>query len=148
MLVNKEKLKISVPELVSVLLSFAFLIGIRSWFGVCPVSGEMVMSCHWAGEVLKSISILMVVITLIRLFLPDEKIKMGMNLAFLCVLILTIFLPGGVISLCQDAGMQCRSQTQPWAVILVVALILVTVIDEIIYVSAITKQKHQRKESA
>ena len=148
MIVKKEKFKISITEILAAVLSLVFLIGVRSWFRVCPVMSDMVMSCHWAGEVLKALSIVMLVISLIHIFIPDEKMKMGMDIPFLCVLIMTIFIPGGVISLCQKAEMQCRSVSQPWSVVIMIVLIIVSVIDLIIYASAISKSRHQRKDQA
>ena len=148
MIVIKEKIKFNIAELLMAILSLVFLIGIRSWFSVCPVMSDMVMSCHWAGEVLKALSIVLFAISLIHIFIPDEKIKMGMDILFLCVLIMTIFIPGGVISLCQNADMQCRSVSQPWSIVLMIVLIIVSVIDLIICSSAISKSRHQRKDNA
>lgn len=148
MIIKRDKIKISAAEIINVLISVLFLIGIRSWFDVCPVMSEMTMSCHWAGEVLKAVSIVLLVISLIHVFIPDEKIKIGIDMASLCILVMTIFIPGTVIGLCGDAGMRCRSTAQPWTIIISAVLIIVCVIDMIIYATALSGLKHQRKDNA
>lgn len=148
MIIKKDKIKISAAEIINVLVSVLFLIGIRSWFDVCPVMSEMTMSCHWAGEVLKAISIVLLVIFLIHVFVPDEKIKIGMDMASVCILVMTLFIPGTVISLCQNPMMQCRSVTVPWTLIILIVQAAACVIDMIIYASELSKLKHRRKDNA
>ena len=83
MLVNKPKLKIAVTELLIAAVSIIFLIGIRVWFPVCEPSGESYMSCHWAGESLGAVSIVIAVLSVVHIFIPDAKIKTGMDIAAL-----------------------------------------------------------------
>jgi len=148
MIVKKEKIRISITEIIKILFSLVFLVGIRTWFSVCPVTSEMTMSCHWAGETLKAISLVLLAVSLIHMFIPDEKIKIGVDAASLCLLIMTAFTPGKVISLCQHAEMSCRSNAQPWTIVISAVMIIACVIDMIIYASALSEKKHRRKDNA
>jgi len=145
MIFNKEKFKCSAAELLILVVSIVFVIGIRSWFSVCPVNNEMIMSCHWAGEMLKVLSILFVVMAVVHLIAADPKMKLGMDIPLLGVCLLTAFIPGGIISVCQNAEMACRQAAQTWTVILCAALLICILADIIFYASYLSRQKHQRK---
>lgn len=148
MIVSKDKIKISAAEIIKLIVSVIFVIGIRTWFSVCPVMSEMTMSCHWAGEMLKAVSIVLLVISVIHIIIPDEKVKIGMDAASACFLIMSVFIPGTVIHICQDAQMRCRSIAQPWSVIISIVLLIACAADMIIYASAVSRAKHQRKDNA
>ena len=145
MIINKEKFKLSIAELLMVILSVLFMIGIRTWFAVCPVMSETIMSCHWAGEVLKALSILLAAVSVIHIICPDWRLKIGIDIPMFCICILTAFIPGGLINLCMMEEMACRSQTKLWTIIISIALIIVILADIIICASAVSKEKHGRK---
>ena len=145
MIVNKGKLRFGVPELLMVIISIIYVIGIRTWFAVCESTGDMVMSCHWAEAVLKVMSILFAVISICHIFIPDQRIKIGIDLPFFCICVLTAFVPGSVISLCMNAEMDCRQSMKLWTVILCIALMAVILGDLILYCSQIRGEKHHRK---
>ena len=146
MIVNKEKCRFSVTDILLIVVSAVFFIGIRSFFAVCPVGGEMIMSCHWAGETLKALSIVLLVLSVIHLFVPDKKIKLGMDIPMCAISLLAVFVPGTVINLCQNADMACRSAAQLWTVILCIILTLAALADIILYASSLSKDKHSRKD--
>lgn len=145
MLVNKEKCRISITELVMLILSIVYIIGIRSWFAECPVMTDMIMSCHWAGEVLKALSILFAVISVIHIVIPDAKLKAGMDIPFIGISFVAIFIPGGIINLCQSADMACQSAAKPWTIIFCAALLVIAIADLIFYASKSSGDKHHRK---
>lgn len=148
MIVNKNKIRFGITDILMAAVSIAFLIGIRTWFAVCPVMSEMIMSCHWAGESLKALSVVMAVTAVVHIFIYDEKIKLGMDIPFLCICILSAFIPGGIINLCQSAEMACRSLTRPWSIIICAVMIIIIAVDMIFYGSRISHAKHQRKDAA
>ena len=145
MIVNKEKFKLSVTELILLVISVLFLIGINSWFSVCPANEDMIMSCHWAGEMLKVMGLLILVVAVIHLIIADTKIKLGMDIPLICICLVTAFIPGGIINICQNTEMVCRQSTQTWTIILSIVLLVITLVDIIFYVSYLSRQKHQRK---
>ncbi len=147
MIVNKEKLKLSWTELLLFALSLIFVIGIRSWFDVCPVMSEKMMSCHWAGEMLKVITVLILVLAALHMTVPGEGTKIGMDISMIGICLMTAFVPGRIISICQNADMACRRVTQPWTIILCVALALLSLLDLIWYSSRLSHEKHRRKDS-
>ena len=145
MIVNKEKFKLSITEILMLILSVVYTIGIRSWFAVCPVMDEKTMSCHWAGEVLKVMSILFLVLAVAHLLIPDMKIKLGMDIPFACISLMAVFIPGKIISLCMSPDMNCRMFTQTWTIVFCAVLTVVALADIILYGTRAARAKHERK---
>ena len=148
MIVNKEKFKLGVTEILMLLAACVYMVGIRTWFAVCPVMSETVMSCHWAGEVLKALSIVLLVADVIHIICPDHKIKLGMDIPLLGICIVMIIIPGNVINICQMADMSCRHNTQPWTIIIGCLMAVFTIADMILCASSISRKKHERKADA
>ena len=146
MIVNKDKLRFGVTDLIMIVLSALYFAGIRTWFAVCEPMGDSFMSCHWAGEVLKASSVVLLVISVIHLIISDGKIKIGTDISLLCFYVLIFCIPGKIISLCKMEEMSCRKDTQLWTVILMIVLLLAAVGDIIFYLADDSKEKHKRKD--
>ena len=147
MIINRDKFKFSITELLMLIVSIILLAGSRTWFSVCPVMSEMIMACHWAGEVLKAVSIFLAAASVVHILIHDQKIKLGMDIPFLGICLMTAFVPGGIINLCQSEDMACRQSTKPWTIILCAAFTVIILADVILYASRISREKHQRKVS-
>ena len=146
MIVDKKNLRIGIPEMVMTALTLLYVIGIRTWFPVCAVMSDTVMPCHWAGEALKALSVLMLVLSAVHMLIPDQKMKLGMDIPLIGIDLLTVFLPGHVIRICAGAEMTCRSTTHPWTVAFCVVWVLAILADGLLIYSNMTKQRHQRPQ--
>ena len=144
MIVNQSKIKFGVTDCLLFVLSALFLIGIYCWFPVCEVSGEKIMACHWAGEIMKAVCILFSALGAVHIFLPDGMAKLGMDTALIGVSVFALMVPGNIIRLCANAGMSCRKYTQPWVIVFCIAMILFALADMVYYLSAWSKEKHKR----
>ena len=145
MLVKKKRLKFGLTDLLLIIISAAMLIGIKTLFKVCePKSGDMIMSCHWAGNMITAMSVLLIVLAFLHIIIPDMRFKGGIALSIAGISIVTLLIPGRIIALCKMEEMSCRSNTQLWTVILCGVLILVSLIDIIVYLLAASKEKHIR----
>ena len=147
MIINKRKWKMAVTDILLLVCAVLYFIGIKYWFPVCAVSGEMVMSCHWAGEVLTALSVLLIVTAAVHMVIPDEKIKTGMDIALVGIAVLAAMIPGNIISLCKNSEMQCRSNTSVWTMILMISFCLIACADGFIYLQLLSGEKHKRKAS-
>lgn len=145
MIVNKGKCKIGITDILLLVCSVLYSIGIKSWFPVCGVSGDMVMSCHWAGEVLFAVSVLMIVISAVHIVIPDEKIKTGIDISLAGIAVLAMIIPGNIISLCKNSEMQCRANTSLWTIIFMVIICVIICVDVFIYLQLQSGKKHSRK---
>ncbi len=146
MIVNKEKCRFGATDLLLIAAACLFAVGIRLWFPVCGgMEGSAVtMSCHWAGEALKAVSILFSAFGVIHLLTPDGKMKAGMDLALAGLAVLTMLLPGNVIHICAGAEMACRAKTLPSALAFGAVLLLLALADLFWYLTRGAAAKHRR----
>ncbi len=147
MIVNKSKIKFGVTDCLLFVVSVLFLIGIYFWFPVCDAMGDKIMSCHWAGEVMKGVCILFAALCTLHIFMPDGMVKTGMDTALIGLSVLSVCVPGNIISLCGNSEMSCRKYTQPWVIVFCIAMILFALADIVFYLSARSKDKHKRSKA-
>ena len=145
MLVNKNKCRISFLELLLTLVSVLYLVGIRFWFPVCEVMSDTPMRCHWAGEMLKAASVVLTVLSVLHLFVYDEKIKIGMDAGLAGLSLLMLLIPGRIILLCTNAEMHCRHNTEPWTITFVIVTMLLCAADILFYLYRQNAGRHKRK---
>jgi len=144
MIIKKEKIKLALTELLSLVVSVLFLTGIRIWFPVCEVTGENIMACHWAGEMLKAVSILLLVLTLLHIIIPKEEIKAGIDISLISLFVLTMNIPGNIIRLCGHAEMACQRSARPFTLVVCIVMIVLSLLDLLIYLSLRSNEKHKR----
>ncbi len=146
MIVNVNKIKITIIDIIGLIVAVLFLTGINLWFPVCEPMESGFMSCHWAGEVLKAISVVFVVISAAHLVIGDGRIKMGMSLSMLGFCALTFCIPGRIVTLCKMAEMDCRSHTQLSTAVFMILLMLISLADIIFWTSKASDENHKRKK--
>ena len=144
MIINKSKVKISITDLLLTVVSAIMLIGSYTWFAVCEVKGDTIMSCHWAGEMIKVMFLLMLVLSVIHLFIPEMHFKCGVSLSLLGISAVTLFIPGGIIDLCKMEEMTCRSNTRMWTLIFCCIIGILAIVDILIYLAIASAEKHRR----
>ena len=146
MIVNKEKCRFGATDLLLIAAACLFAVGIRLWFPVCGgMEGSTVtMSCHWAGEALKAVSILLAALCVVHLLTPDGKMKAGMDVALAGLSVLAMLLPGNVISICAGAEMACRAKTMAASIACGAALLVLALADLFYWLSRAAAQKHRR----
>lgn len=145
MVINKKRIKLAITDILLLLCSVLYFIGIKHLFPVCPVSGDKVMNCHWAGEVLSAVSILLMIISAVHIVIPDEKIKAGMDITAAGIAVLSMLIPGNIIPLCKSSEMMCRNGTSIWTMIIMIMLCLIAAADLFIYLQSASGKKHKRK---
>lgn len=135
----------SFTEILLLAASVIFAIGIRYWFPVCMSMGDGYMNCHWAGEILKAMSILIAALSLIHVFIPDIRVKTGMNIALAGIWIMIPFIPGKIIPICGNDMMRCRQGTSTGSLLFAILFIILLAVDIVIGSSALSSEKHKRK---
>ena len=106
------------------ILSLALTIGVKAVFHACgPTEEGMWMSCHWAQESVFGTGLLLCALSAFSLFAPSSlRLRRGLSVAILATAILTLMLPGTLISLCMMNTMRCHTLMRP-AVNILAALI-------------------------
>lgn len=111
-------------------LSLAFFLGLLTVFSPCGSKEDGGwMTCHWAGQALKGVSGVMLVIALLHLLPGRSELKRGLDLALVPLSVLALLLPGRLIGLCMMAQMRCRSVMTPAVTVFAVLLAVVSVLD-------------------
>ncbi|MBQ3379976.1 MAG: DUF4418 family protein [Clostridia bacterium] len=146
MIVNKSKIEFAATDAVLAIFAVLFFIGIRFWFPVCAPMGDSVMSCYWAGEVLKAASWLVLILSFIHIVAPSGKIKTGIDISLIGLAIFTMRIPGGVIAVCQNSSMHCH-RTLLWTIVFCVIWTLICLADIIYRYSRSSKDKHSRSRN-
>ena len=118
MIINKNKCKIAFTDILFSGLSILYLVGIKLWFPVCGVSGDMVI--------------------------PDERIKAGIDISGAGIAVLSMMIPGNIISLCKNSEMQCRTNTSLWTIIFMAVICAALCADAFIYLRLHSGKKHSR----
>ena len=112
------------------LLALSFFLGLLFVFGPCgPKEDGGWMTCHWAGQALRGVTGMMLVIALLHLIPGRAGLKMGLDLAMLPAAVLALLLPGRLIGLCTMTSMRCRSLMTPAVTVFSVLLLAVAALD-------------------
>ena len=110
------KERFSVLNIITLIVSVIFLAGTLSFLKPCgPQEDGSFMSCHWAGQALAGIAVVLLVMAILLLLLPSAESKTGAALAMVPVGILAAVLPGGLINLCMMETMRCHAVMKPGA---------------------------------
>lgn len=123
---TKSALTISACLLILAVLLAA---GMATFLGPCAAHEDgSWMTCHWAGQAVMSLGVLMGLFGVIRLLL-GEKARAAMDWATLAAALVTLRMPGGVIATCSMAAMRCNAVTRPATLVICVLIIALCVSD-------------------
>lgn len=128
-----KKFKIGVTDILLLVFSILFFLGILTVFKSCgPKDDGSWMTCHWAGNIVLSLSVVLTVISIIHIIISNPKIKLGLSIAILPIAVLAILVPGNLIPLCMMATMRCRAIMQPAAIVISILIIITAIFDTFI----------------
>lgn len=105
-------------------LSLLFVIGEQTVAGPCPVMPDgRFMVCHWAGQAVLGVGIVLVVLSLLHLAFKNDGMKLGLDLAVIANAVLLLMIPNRLIHLCMKNHMQCHTVMEPFVLIMGVLMI-------------------------
>ena len=143
MIVNRQKVKFGVSDLLIVAAAGLFYAGLNFWFPVCGGT----MPCHWVGETLKAAAVLMLVLGLAHLFIPNGSVKTGLDISLIGLSVLAANIPGNIIAICQNPDMHCRRLTLPFTIAFCAVFVLLLIADMVAYWSQPSAEARKRKDS-
>jgi len=97
----------------ALLLSCVIAVGSVSFLGPCVHEDGSFGACHWAGQAMLGIGLLLAVLSLTALLVKDGRLRTGILFAAAAAAVLGIFVPGTLINLCGMATMRCRAVMRP-----------------------------------
>ena len=130
---NKSTSDIRITDILLLIISLIYIIGIRSFFAPCgPKDDGTYMSCHWAGQAVFAFSILLGILAILHLILKGAQIKTGISVSMICTAAMTAVIPNHLISMCMMNTMRCHAVMTPGIYVLSALTIAVSVIDILI----------------
>jgi hypothetical protein len=119
-----------VVGIVCTMLSVLLVVGVQTFAAACGahVDGST-GSCSWAARALTGVGVVLLVLSLVRIFELDEGERRGLSLSISLLGVLVACLPGLLIDLCASQAMRCQAVMRPFALAEGVALALVAGID-------------------
>ena len=125
-----EKKKFPTVEMIQTLFTAALLVSLLTVAEPCgPKADGTWMTCHWAGQTLRGLAVLLLMFAVIRVSVQNTGIRIGMDLASIPTALLATVLPGKMIPLCMMADMQCRSIMRPTILVFSFLIILLAAAD-------------------
>ena len=137
---NEKKKSRTIVDLLVLIAGIVMAAGAATFLKPCgPQEDGSWMTCHWAGQAVLGVSVLICILALICLILPDAKVKTGLSIGIIGAAALNALLPGFLIQTCLMESMRCNSVMRPGVMVasaVVAALALVNII-----VSAVRSRK-------
>lgn len=120
-----QKKKAGAADYILVLLCALYCAAVRTVFSPCgPKEDGSFMHCHEAGRILGIMTLVMLVLALLRFFLPGRKARGFLSAGILVLAAVSAFVPGHLVRLCMMPEMRCRMLTQPGAMVMSVVTAL------------------------
>ncbi len=111
-------------------LTALLVIGLLTFAGPCPPHADgSSSSCVWAWRAMLGASVVLAILSIVRIFETDEGERRGLSLGAALVGAYIAAVPGGLINLCMNVTMQCNILMRPFALCLGIAIFLVGAID-------------------
>ena len=121
--------------LVAVQLVFAFLlmIGEKTFLRPCSARPDgTFMTCHWAGESVYVLSILLFFGAMLMLIIRKQEVYAALEGMVILICLLMKHVPGGFIPLCMKKDMRCWAVMRPGVSLLCALVILLAIVVEIL----------------
>lgn len=137
-------------KLIELVLALVIAIGSFTAFAACPVSEKHVMACHYAQLVVTLFATVLSIQALASLIIRNDKVRLGITISQIPLVIALFFVPGTVFSLCMMSSMRCISIFKPAVRVFSGLAFIVSVADVVI--SVIKKEngelQSEHKETA
>ena len=100
-------------------------IGLMTFLAPCGVHEDGAYStCHWAGQAMKLILMIMNALAVLALALPEQGMKRGLTVGIALGAVALFFTPGTTIRLCMMGTMRCNMIMLPGMRVLAAAILL------------------------
>ena len=129
---EKKTRKIGVIDIVVAVFGLILCLGSKLIFTACEVGEDMIMSCHWAEQMMAALGCL-IALEGLAMTIFGEKARFGGSIATLLTAILAFVTPGGLINLCKMADMHCNMMLRPFAIVMSVLIAIVSVVNIVLY---------------
>lgn len=117
---------------VRLVLALLLAIGAATFLGPCMHEDGAFGTCHWAGQMLMGLGIVLAVQSLTSLLFADAKMREGISLSMVPVALLAALTPGVIIPLCMMETMRCNMIMRPAAMLMAALIGVLSAIDAVL----------------
>ena len=122
-------------------LSLLLVVGVQTFAGSCATHSDgNVGSCVWAARAVLGIGIVLVALSVVRIFERDEGERRGLCVGIASLGVLTALMPGVFIDLCADETMRCVAVFRPFCICVGAVIALVAGIDLVVRLGRIASE--------
>ena len=126
--------KIKLMDTLLLAVTAVFFIGVLTAFKPCgPMEDGSFMNCHWAGNAVAGIALVMLVIAVIHIIAGERGVKTGLSISLIPMSVLAIIIPGRLISMCMMPSMRCHAVMMPAVIIFSVITIVFAILDAVVF---------------
>ena len=111
------------------IVSLILAVGLKSFLQPCIHEDGNYGSCNWAGVMIFGLALLMCILSLFGILFGDARVRLGVGIAALPVVILTFLTPGILIPLCMMDTMRCLSIMKPAVMLISVIILIISLLD-------------------
>ena len=127
---NTKSKRFSFMDILMLIPGILLTIGVKTAFHPCGMHEDGGYgSCHWAGQAVFGIGIVLLVIGILHLIMRKPAGKMGLSLAVIPLALLAAVLPKNLISLCMMASMRCNAVMRPAVLVIGILTALLAAAD-------------------
>lgn len=112
------KLKGNISGFAEFAAAVLLTVGSVTFLRACDSAEGKHMACHWAQNAVTLIGAVLTAQALLRIIIPDRKVKAGLALGIFLLALSAAFIPGTVISLCMMQTMRCHTIFKPAVIVL------------------------------
>ena len=116
--------KISLAACITLLLGAVVAVGSVSFLGPCVHEDGSFGACHWAGQGMLGIGLLITAQGILALLMKSGGARAGVLFSMALTALLGTLIPGTLIGLCGMATMRCRALMKPAMILLCAAIAL------------------------
>ncbi len=118
---KKEKIFLAASMALNILL----MIGTATFFAACgPKEDGSFMHCHTACKMVQLVCGVMTFMNLAGCFVKLSKVRKAILLIQVIAAVVTMLIPGKIISLCMMPQMHCRMMMRPFVLVMEIFLLL------------------------
>lgn len=110
-------------------LGLLLTIGVFTFLKPCVHADGVYGTCHWAGQILASLGIVMTVQAVMGTFCGNAKMREGISLSMIPTALLAALVPGVLIPLCMMETMRCNAIMKPATLLIAILIALLSAVD-------------------
>ena len=121
-------MKSRIFNIIQIIAAAALAAGVMTAFTACELKEDGTwMHCHGAQQLVFGLGIAITAVSVIMLFLKKKGIRILLGLANIVLAVVTLAVPGGIVSMCMMADMRCHMVMKPFVILMSIVIIVLTV---------------------